>query len=397
MARRVKRHGFTLIELMVVIAIIALLATMSFRGITKARETARKLRCSQQLRDIATALNQYEIDRRQYPGYRNVLLMTNNASFTNPNNPGQGGVSWAVPVLPYLDYTAVYDAMRTPVTGSPGGSGSGSGGSGGGGTTGPIVSSNYAQITIENFSCPSDPPSTAGGTPLAYVVNSGCIDTQGTPRTTTTAGVPRDWPANGVFFDRFTGNPTASYTGSGGSQANTANMIPQVQQSNSWIGQRDGLVQTIMLTENVDHGQYMDVLEQALGCIWDIMAQVQGNQQSQPGSPPPQAMPTQPNYRINANKGVGASTQAGSLFTQSSGSSGSPQQYQYTRPSSMHIGGANVAYCDGHVGFLNEQMEYFVYCLLMSADGKNVKQPGQTQPLQNNWFKLPVDDAWVNP
>lgn len=393
MARRVNRRGFTLIELMVVIAIIALLATMSFKGIQKARETARRMKCSQQMRDISIALNLYETEKRSYPGYRNVLLMTNNASYSNPQNPGQGGVSWVIPMLPYLDQTNVYDAFRTPVTGNAsggGGSGGGAGGGGGGsgGQSGPIISSNYAQIRIESLYCPSDEPSMIGGTPLAYVVNTGCIDVQGTPRSQNSQGMPRDWAANGVFFDRFTGNPTASYSGSGGSSSSATNQIPMVSQSNSWVSQRDGISQTLMVSENVDHGQYMDVLEQGLGFIWDISGQVSGNQNFTPGSPPPQMNPTNPNYRINMNKGQGAAAMTGALLTQS-------QQYNFTRPSSQHTGGVNVTFCDSHVDFLNEQIEYFVYCLLMSPDGKNVKQPGQINPLQNNWFKVPLDESWI--
>ena len=78
------RAAFTLIELMVVIAIIAMLATMAFRGIMNAKKTAIRMSCSQRMRDLAVAMTSYDIDKQGYPGYRNVLLMTNNASYVDP-------------------------------------------------------------------------------------------------------------------------------------------------------------------------------------------------------------------------------------------------------------------------------------------------------------------------
>ena len=41
----------------------------------------------------------------------------------------------------------------------------------------------------------------------------------------------------------------------------------------------------------------------------------------------------------------------------------------YARPSSHHPGGANIAFCDGSARFLAEDIEYDVYCQLMTPFG----------------------------
>ena len=57
-----RRKGFTLIELLVVIAIIAILAAMLFPVFARARESARKIQCLSNVKNIAMAVQMYLTD-----------------------------------------------------------------------------------------------------------------------------------------------------------------------------------------------------------------------------------------------------------------------------------------------------------------------------------------------
>ena len=61
------RLGFTLVELLVVIGVIALLMAMMLPTIFRAREQARMTQCLSNLRQIGAALTNYEIYNRRYP------------------------------------------------------------------------------------------------------------------------------------------------------------------------------------------------------------------------------------------------------------------------------------------------------------------------------------------
>jgi prepilin-type N-terminal cleavage/methylation domain-containing protein len=115
------RSAFSLVELLVVIAIVALLLALMLPAVQAARESARRLTCSNNLKQIAVALLQYEAAFSRLPSAATVSEGTNSDSCIGCWDPwaeaklaasaaGAGqGTSWMLEILPMLEAKAVFD------------------------------------------------------------------------------------------------------------------------------------------------------------------------------------------------------------------------------------------------------------------------------------------------
>ena len=103
-----RRAGFTLIELLVVIAIIAILAAMLFPVFARARESARKIQCLSNVKNIALAVQMYLTDYDKGPPWEHRSEV--HAFFAT--HPG-GGTVFEYPCGPMTDHANPY--LRAPV------------------------------------------------------------------------------------------------------------------------------------------------------------------------------------------------------------------------------------------------------------------------------------------
>jgi len=143
-------RGFTLVELLVVIAIIGVLVALLLPAVQAARESARKMQCSTQLRELGQAALTFEGSKKRFPGWQEVVARNAGMPIgsTGPNKVA----GWPVLLLPYLDQNSLYDLWDDQSV--------------------PTTNTGLAQF-LPMYSCPSRQSTFRQGTYLSYVANAG--------------------------------------------------------------------------------------------------------------------------------------------------------------------------------------------------------------------------------
>src|SRR5687767_8674035 len=103
-ARKLRCPAFTLVELLVVIAIIGVLVALLLPAVQAARESARRMSCASNLRQLGLAMQNYHDTSQAFP-----------IGITNPNGSVTTVVNnhwtWPSRILPYIEQSGLYQQL----------------------------------------------------------------------------------------------------------------------------------------------------------------------------------------------------------------------------------------------------------------------------------------------
>ena len=354
-------RGISLLELLVVIAVIGVLLGLLLPAIQAIRQSGHRTRCINQQRLLGQAVIEYVQHRGHYPGWRNLLASrqveldshTGESTGQLLPSPRPTPASWVVALLPYLDRNDLWLAHGDQGPVEPAG-----------GTRG-VPLNVYFDLLV----CPVDTRAmTVGGfasrTACSYVANCGLKDVY----QVVGQGIV-DSPANGVFHNHFPWNER--------------NGLPAtfscVYVRTTYIMAGDGLSSTLLFSENVDAGNWgaTDRLETELGMVWWPSVELEGDR--------PRAVPPWPLYTDLAIAGLNEAVGMIDSFEPDH-----PDRQYFARPSSQHIGGVVATFCDGGVRFLSDRIDYLIYCLLMTPDGRRAVEAGTGRPVHDLFRYTPL-------
>jgi prepilin-type N-terminal cleavage/methylation domain-containing protein len=106
------RAGFTLVELLVVIAIIGVLVALLLPAVQAARESARRMGCASNLRQIGLAMQNYHDVHGAFP-----IGVSNDVP--GIGNGADGNWTWPARILPFIEQSALYAQLNVGIGNAP--------------------------------------------------------------------------------------------------------------------------------------------------------------------------------------------------------------------------------------------------------------------------------------
>lgn len=365
------RSGMTLSELLVSIAVVAVLMAILLPALGMFRESARKASCANNISRIAQGFTAYDTAYSVLPGWRNALepyasavakagskrgrnWTTDSDGDGTPDGKAEACVSWTVALMPFIGEREIADWFGT-------------------------FSMNEAvdDVTrkrVNLFVCPSLASDKIGDSPLHYFVNggTGAMALSGNRQIT----------GDGVCGDA-AGNLPAQpwYVKAGG-----CDDYQPCRYSYADIAEGDGTSNTCLLAERTGPLSPVDI-------SW-----------ADNPLPPPNNV-NNPNYEasrsahaimhsrgIHPGYGAPGGGQSSHATENTWMKTRGDQSIRY--PSSRHEGGFMMAFCDGHVKFATDSIDEWVYTQVLTSDSR----PGHLSERVRMFQQMPspTDGALVD-
>jgi prepilin-type N-terminal cleavage/methylation domain-containing protein len=324
-----RSRAFTVVELLVVISIISLLMALLLPAVQAARESGRRITCGNNMAQLGKSVELYVGSKQNYPPSRAFPSWQVPYPANAPPTWDDAGipavneyVNWVHYLLPYIknDSKEALDNLGRNYALQI---------QGGNVTPRPVIAS-VVNGQIKVLMCPSDLSNQDDIEKISYCCNGGRPDQEPNP-----AGLPFDWPANGLFCNRLKGSNTGL----------DPHQINQLDPGSV----KDGLTNTIMFGENVNAQVWHQSPAEYFTCI--VWRDPSGPTATEP-------WPLIPLNQQFVNTGAG---------------------YEYARPSSYHPGGFMVVMADGSTKFVAGTIQYGVYMRLMTSHGAKYLEPGLQQ------------------
>ena len=325
---RNRQRAFTLVELLVVISIIGMLMALLLPAVQQAREAARRLQCMNNMDNIATGVQIYVTSKGYFPGLLDKVAKS-----------GQGyrDATWLMMIFPSLEQGDVYEVWNNPLSGA--------------------AQLEEASPYIPIVNCPSALNTDHSEPSTNYVANAGIGPRRSDPsplnRADFNMGAFQPYygnaqrAANGVFADRANTTQRVSLSDFRNGSSNTL-MASESLLADKWVP-GGGLFYSTL--PGLDAGFcWLFATETSVTGPGDISVLAQGAAGSA----------VTPEMRINYEKNTLTST-GGNV--------------EYARPSSVHPGGVNVMFADGHGQFLGDGIQYHIYQQLMTPDDHRSDMP----------------------